>query len=280
MSTRGWWVAATVVAVAVAAATLVWSWSHRTPPGKWKAGYTREQIRVGWAKEREWAAQSFTPVRDDSEFREQLRQIKVRLLTSLSPEALEQFHQVLYDQLVCRHTGSLECYKEWFASGRQNPLGDFRREWVENIYARTFNTELPDRWNVGEIFEKFWNTAYGEHRFQEVALGPDGSLIVIGDVTTDTPDSFFTAEELRRWKAWPGASRRRCVEFHPGARSLSAILAERGKCAYAEVVLTIRSVNDEVWCWATDWYLDPIDGRWQIQSGVAITLRGPYYCPI
>ncbi|RME40687.1 MAG: hypothetical protein D6788_02815 [Planctomycetota bacterium] len=265
---------------------MVW-WGSRKPPGEWKPGYGDEEIRIGWEKEKSWAHQTFTPIRDDSAFREAVGNIAVRLQEAVDPKQVDQLREILYNQLVCRHSGSIECYRERFIipyGAPEKGLDEFRREWVERIYSLVFGRQLPPGWeeDAESVFEEFWKQEYGDgaHRFKEVALGPKGSLIVIGRVQSAFPDSFFTPEELRHWKSWPGASRRRSVEFHIGGRSLEEIVNKVGFCIYAETAMIVRSFNGDVWCWATDWYLDPEDRRWRIHQSVAVTLRGPYHCPL
>jgi hypothetical protein len=282
MSARRAVVAACVASVAIAVGSGVW-WARRPPPGDWPADRSLEEMRRGWEKEKEWSAQIFTPISDDETFFEAVLGIPVRLETALRPDQLRALQQLLYDQLVCRHLGSLSCYQERLLSGRQVPLDVDRRNRIELIFPAVFKRGLPEDWDTEGVFEQFWNAEYGdEHagrRFEQIALGAQGSLVVIGEVASAMPESFLTAEEVKRWKAWPGARLWKSVEFHPGKRSLDSVIEKSGRCIYAEVTLILRSMNGEVWSWTTDWYLDPLEERWHLQVSVAATSRARYSVP-
>ena len=273
---------ACVVAVASVVCAAVW-WARRPPPGYWPPDRSIEEMRRGWQKEKEWSAQVFTPITDDETFFEAVLRIPVRVDTALRPDQFRNLQRLLYDQLVCRHLGSLSCYQERFVSGHQGPLDEDRRNRIQLIFPAVFNRELPKDWATEGVFEQFWNAEYGDdhagRRFEQIALGTKGSLVVIGEVASAMPESSLTAEEVKRWKAWPGARLWRSVEFHAGKRSLDSVIEKNGRCIYAEAALILRSVNGEVWSWTTDWYLDPLEERWQLQVSVAATSRARYSVP-
>lgn len=155
---------------------------------------------------------------------------------------------------------------------------------ISLFFPAVFKKQLPEHWIPEEVFEQFWHAEMGQNgrrqRFQAVALGTNGTLLTIGDVRSETPDSFFQPEEIRRWKAWPGARIWRSLEFHRGKRSLGELIEREGTVKYAEAAFIIRSENGEVWSWLTDWYFDPVDKQWHIYGSWAATSRDRYCVPI
>jgi len=272
--------------VGVGVAAVFWWRPERLPPGRWIEGMPTEKIRAGWAKEQAWSDQPFTPIRDTEDFMAKLREVRTRIDVSLSPKRVEALRRIVYDQLVCRHSGSLDCYMQHFAGSRQNPLDDEGRRWVEQYYHFRFHRELAAGWTEQPVFDEFWRNEYEENpgqRFDAVALGPRGALIAIGKVraaSPNPPEFFFTEKEIDRWVAGRGSGLWGAAQFHPGLRSLSSIIEERGECTYAEVVMTVKSVNGEVRCWFTYWYLDPIDHQWQLHAAVINSLRPRYPIPM
>lgn len=265
-----------IIVVALCTGILL-RWYRQPPPGHWAAGRSLDEMRRGWGKEQEWAKQPFAPIRDDPSFFQAIRGMPFRVQTALHPEQLVQLQQLIYDQLVCRQTGSLSCYRDRFVPGRQAPLDQDRRKRIGVKFPLVLHVPAPEKWDVEEVFEQFWNAEYGDaqpgRRFQEVALGYRGSLFVIGEVSSAMPESFFTEEEIKHWKAWPGTLLWRSPEFHVGKRSLDSLLERNGKCTYAEGAMIIRSANGEIWSWICDWYWDEIDARWQVHMSVAATNR-------
>jgi hypothetical protein len=261
-----------------------WWLPERRPPGRW-AELPIEKIRAGWAKEQAWSDQPFTPIRDTEEFLAKLREVSTRIDVSLSPKRVEALRRIVYDQLVCRHSGSLDCYMQRFAGSRQNPLDDEGRWQAEQSYQFRFDRELAAGWMGEPVFEELWRAEYEENpdeRFDAVALGPEGALIAIGkvrDASSTPPEFFFTEKEIERWVGGRGSGLRLAAQFHPGPRSLKSIIEERGECTYAQVVMIVKSVNGEVRCLVSCWYLDPIDHQWQLHGTVINSLHLTCYIP-
>lgn len=260
-------------------------WSRQPPPGEWPAERTLEQMRRGWAKEQEWANQPFTPIRDDPSFLEAVSGIPVRMEIAISQEQLQALQRILYDQLVCRHTGSLECYRERFAIGRRGPLDESWILRIKKVYPSLIQREWSENWSREEVFEQFWNAEYNRigssRRFAEVALGPAGALLVISEVrSAPYTESAMNADEIKRWRAWPGTWLYASTLLHGGERTLAAIVEKYGKAVYAESSMILRSGNREIWSWFSDWYLDPVDERWQVHTSGTATSRHPYNVPM
>jgi len=291
---KRWWYVWLVSSLLVAGAAVVLVWpyltgSHSSPRGlQWDKP---EGIRAELAKEREWADQPFTPIEDSKAFLAAIRGIKVRLDARLTPEAVENLRRILFDQLVCRHSGDLSCYEARFAESRRNELDPEARRWAAVMYHAKLGRELPDNWDAQDVFEELWRAEYDDdtgRRFESVALGPQGALIAIGTVDGTEPAPLdvlppvllFTKEELQRWWSWPGAGKRGSAALHPGPHSLQAIVEKEGECVYASVVLIIRNADGEVWCWSPHWYLDPVDHTWQLHGSVIITRRTGYVVPM
>jgi len=275
------------VCVGVGVAAVFWWPPEQRPPGRWWFdSMPIEKIRAGWAKEQAWSDQPFTPIRDTEDFMAKLREVRERIDVSLSPERVEALRRIVYDQLVCRHSGSLECYMQRFAGSRQNPLDDEGRRRAERKYRFRFQRDLAAGWAEGPVFEEFWRDEYEANpgqRFDAVALGPEGALIAIGkvrDASSYPPKYFFTEKEIERWVGGRGSGLWGAAQFHSGPRSLDSIIEERGECTYAQVVMIVRSVNGEVRCWFTYWYLDPIDRQWQLHASVINSLRPRYPIPM
>ena len=217
-----------------------------------------------------------------------LREVTARIDVSLSPERVEALRRIPYDQLVCRHSGSLDCYWQRFAGSRQNRLDDDvnGRRWAGACYRVRFHRELAAGWTEQPAFEELWRAEYEENedqRFDAVALGPKGALIAIGkvrDAVTVPPEFFFTEKELDLWVEGRGSALMLGAQFHPGPRSLKSIIEQRGECTYAQAVMIVKSVNGEVRCWFTYWYLDPIDDQWQLHGAVMNSLRPRYSVPM
>lgn len=272
--------------VGVGVAAVFWWLSERRPPGRWPEGLAVEKVRAGWAKEQAWSDQPFTPIRDTEDFMAKLREVSTRIDVSLSPEHVEALRRIVYDQLVCRHSGSLDCYMQRFGGSRQNPLDDEGRWRAQERYHDRFHRDLAAGWTEQSVFEEYWRHEYEENpdqRFDTVALGPKGSLIAIRKVRDTSgitpPEYFLTEKEVDWWIAGRGSGLRLAAQFHPGPRSLNSIIEERGECTYAQVVLIVKSVNGEVRCLVTCWYLDPIDDQWQLHGTVINSLHLTCYIP-
>lgn len=242
------------------------------------------QRQAGWRAERAWADQEFVSIADDEAFRSAVAGIPTRVSTAVKPSAIDALRNVLYDQLVCRSLGSLDCYETRFGTNRNGPLDDVNQKRIERTIRRHFKEELPVGWSKKEVFARLWTLEYGDdHRFDSVALGEHGALIAIGEVrdAASLPPKFFLSdEEVARWVALPGLAMRTAESLHVGPNSLESVLRKHGTCVYAQVPIIVRSKNEDVWSWFTNWYLDPSDGRWQIHGATAVTWRGPYLSPM
>lgn len=258
------------------------------PPGDWVKSASPKARSAAWKKERKWGAQHFTPIEDTPEFMAALRNIPTRLETSLDPQKLDELRELLYENLVCRHTGDLARYRERCLRGRTAVQDEeaypWNAKWVNRRYQSLFGETLEDDALPSAVFERFWKAEYlgknREKRMKEVAFGTKGALITIGEIHSDTsPPLFLTPVEAIRWRDWPGAMRFRSVEMHPGKRTLSQILEKTPSCKTALVVLVVRSHNDDIWCWLTRWYLDEKEAVWNLKSSISVCSRRSYYIP-
>jgi hypothetical protein len=270
----------------VMAALYVW-WPQE-PPGVWVKSASPKARSAAWKKEREWGAQQFTPIEDTPEFMAALRNVPTRLETSLDPQQVAALRTLLFENLVCRHTGDLARYRRRCLGGRMAVQDEDayprNAKWTARMYQSLFGEALQKDDPPDAIFERFWKAEYtGEHRekrLKEVALGPDGALIAIGEVHNATsPTRFLTPVEENRWLSWPGAMRFRSTEMHPGKRTLEQVLEQTPNCKIALVVLVVRSHNDDVWCWMTRWYPDEKEAAWNLDSSIAVCSRRKYYIP-
>lgn len=277
-----------LLGVSSIATVALYVWWPQEPPGDWLKSASSKARSAAWNKEREWGAQQFTPIEDTPEFMGALRNIPTRLDTSLDPQELGKLRELLYENLVCRHTGDLARYRKRCLGGRSAVQDEvaypWNAEWTARMYKSLFGEALRKDDSPEAVFEHFWKAEYtgenSEKRMKEVALGREGALISIGEVLSDTslPRSLTPAEE-NRWFDWPGAMRFRSTEMHPGKRTPSQILEQVPSYKTALVILVVRSHNDDVWCWRTRWYLDEKEAAWNLESSIAVCSRRKYYIP-
>lgn len=275
-----------LIGVLAAAVGLVGGWyflGPGDPPGEWKE-MPSAQKWLAYQKELDWAQCRFTPINESEAVLASLRKVPVRLLTSILPEDLDRLRVMLFNQIVSRYLGSMEHYVGACTMGRQAIIDERNRDWLAKKFRLRFNKDWPERASPVEIFEVFWREEYEAHqggrRFREVCLEEGKALIVIGEVRGTELQTFFTPEEQQRSFIWSGARRLRSAEMYLSARPLEKIFKDHPACKQAEVALIIRSFNDDVWCWHSQWYLEPGQGTWQLCGSIAVCSRRQYDIPI
>jgi hypothetical protein len=273
------------LAALLAGAWVGWHfWRPSSPPGAWMPTATIQQREAAVSKEQEWGRCAFTPIEESEAFRAALHGIPLRVLDSIDPQRVDSLRRVLYEQLLARHSGSLERYRSLCMEGRQPVIDQRNRDWVARKYELRFQQPLPDAAAPDELFERFWREEYetesAGRRFREVCTHEGGALIIIGDVRNTEPMTFLTLEEQQRWRSWQGARRLASTEMYLGPRALADIVQSHRKCKLAEVILVIHSFNKDVWCWDSQWYLDPDALTWEPHSSLAVCSRRKYDLPI
>lgn len=260
-----------------------WIW-FRPPPGNWLAIASAEQRESNWRKEKEWAQQFFTPIRDDPAFLAELKSIRIRLKTALDPEICDRLRRKLFENLVCRKTGDFNRYIKTCVAGRPAMVDPKGREMLERKYQGELGRPLSATEPPDSIFRDFWNSEYeadgGGKRFRDVAPGEAGSLIVIDELRDASQVLLLDADEQTRWYAWPGARRQRSIEMHPAPLSPADLLKRDSSCKFAQVMLLTRALNGDILGWFTNWFFDPAENDWELESSIAITNRRRYLIPI
>lgn len=293
MNTRRWIAVVAVGGLGIVVGAVIYSRrteSRRTesrgtesPPGQWMEFVTASDRQAYSQKESEWSKQGFVPIEENQAFKDAVNDLPVRVETSLDPSQLQGLRELLYEHLICRSTGDMERYLEQCAGGRPAGIVDpLRRNWIRRIYKHIFNATFPEDAPLDDVFARFWQNEYaGKNsgkRFKDVAKD---ALIVIGDThDVPPPESLFRPEELTKWTDWSGALRHSSIEMHPGKRSLAELSKQIDSFKFAEVALVIRSQNDDIWCWFTIWYLDPLENRWELLASMAVCSRRHYEVPL
>jgi hypothetical protein len=254
------------------------------PPGDWMPTATLKEREAAARKEGQWAECKLTAIEDADAFRKALAAIPLRVETAVSPEEVGALRDILFQQLIARHLGSLDAYKDTFGRNRRPIIDERNRDWLARKHMLRFDEELAPAASAEAVFERFWRAEYqsqdGERRFEAVCLKEGGALIVIGEVHTADLLTFLTPKEQQRWFTWPGARRLHSAEMYLPARSLDSVLQDSARCKQAEVLLVIKSRNGDVWCWMTHWNLAPNSVDWGIRGSWAVCSRRKYDVPI
>ncbi len=254
------------------------------PPGDWMPTATLEQRVAAYEKEQTWGACAFTPIADTDAFRVSLMNMPLRVLDAINPEHVDALREVLYEQLIARHTSSIDRYREVSMKGRQPVIDPRNRDWVARKYELRFEEVLSDDASPDAVFARFWHEEYdtlqGGRRFREVCLEEGGALLIVGDVRSADLMTFMMPDEQQRWLTWSGARRLHSTEMFLAPRAMEELLQTYQTCKLAEVILIIRSENDDVWCWLSQWYLEPDTFEWQVRGSWAVCSRRRYDVPI
>lgn len=254
------------------------------PPGDWMPTATLDQRVAAYEKEQTWGACAFTPIADTDAFRVALMNMPLRVLGTIDPEHVDTLREVLYEQLNARRTGSLERYRDTCMKNRRPLIDSRNRDWVARKYALRFEEDLPNDASPDDVFARFWREEYdtlqGGRRFRELCLEEGGALMIVGDVRSADLVTFMLPEEQKRWFTWSGARRLHSTEMFLSPRSLDELLQTNQVCKLAEVILIIRSENEDVWCWLSQWYLEPDTLEWHVRGSWAVCSRRRYDIPI
>lgn len=112
-------------------------------------------------------------------------------------------------------------------------------------------------------------------------MGAGGALIVIGDVSTPTlPVSLFRFDEQNHFFTWPGAARLGATMMCLSKRPIEKVLQDVPQFKQADVALVIRSRVGDVWCWVSQWFMDPSDDSWNPRTSIAVCSRRRYEMPL
>lgn len=296
MNARRWIALVTIGGLWAVAGAVIYSRSTESPgteplPGRWLEHADAKERSAYWRKESEWSKQGFTPIGKNQSFRNVINEIPARVQTSIDPSQLQELRDLLYDNLICRSRGDLQCYLQRCVRGRPAAIADSgHRDWISRKLSFFFDTELSETASLDDIFKRFWQQEYaGQNsgkQFKDVAKD---ALIVIGDVhfivppdgsSVPPPEHMFRTEDLKRWTEWSGARRHRSIEMHPGKHSLAEVMKQVDSCKFADVALVIRSQDENTWCWFTRWYLDPLEKRWELFLSMSVCSRRDYEIPL
>lgn len=269
------------------AAGVGFGWYFRTssgPPGDWMPTATPAEREAAFKKEQSWKQCAFIRITSPDILAAALAAIPIRVLSSVEPSELDALRNEIHNQLIARESGSLDYYLKETREGTRPVIDDRNRDRIKSKCRYVLGEDFDEMAAPQSFFERFWRREYetegGGRRFRDVCLESGGALIVIGDVTDDRVMTLLSPEEQERWLTWRGARRLHSTEMFLGQRSLEDILSTRSTCKMADVVLTIRSYNDDIWCWYTRWYMDPDDGDWALHGSWAVCSRRRYDVPI
>lgn len=187
----------------------------------------------------------------------------------LSPEAREALLATLAEHAEMRskrspkpylHLAGREAEHYRWRSGREDlaPV-------ASGMHQVAFGQE-PETWDAKILLRRLWEHWSDEkgHRFERIAVGEDGALILIRRARTDQRMDDMRNSEGRIYdgESWYGPATFPARTFRVPRRSLAEVLQGRSSTLRAFCHILVETADDRLLLWVSHWYWDPDAEAW------------------
>jgi len=136
---------------------------------------------------------------------------------------------------------------------------------ARGMYQVSFGRE-PETWDAKTLLRRLWERWSDEegHRFERIAIGEDGALIIIRKARTDQRmDDLRNSEgNIYDGQFWYGPASFRARTFRVPRRSLGEVLQGRSSTMRVFCHIIVETADDRLLRWTSHWYWDPDSDVW------------------